>query len=78
MAQNVTLQHLERSKSQIKANSTIGFLDLKNIELDTKIIILSALSSKVKVKDFFLHNGNQCNAFMYTTRSNCSRYFLIY
>ena len=33
------------------------------------------LSSKVKVKDVFLHNGGQRNAFAYVSRSNCSRCF---
>ena len=35
-------------------------------------------SSKVIVKDIFLHNGGQRNAFAYVTRSNRPRYFLIY
>ena len=38
MAQNVILQSydLERSRSQVKMNGTIGFLDLNNMDLDTK------------------------------------------
>ena len=43
MAQNVILQKgraLERSRSQVKINGIIIILDLKNIDLDTKIIIL--------------------------------------
>ena len=32
-------------------------------------------SSKVIVKDIFLHNGGQRNAFVYVTRSNRPRYF---
>ena len=35
-------------------------------------------SSKVIVKDIFLHNGGQRNAFGYVTRSNCPRYFFVY
>ena len=38
---------LERSRSKIKLNGTIGFLDLKTILLDTKIVILSALVQKL-------------------------------
>ena len=55
MAQNVILQSrdLERSRSQVKTNGTIGFLDLKNIDLDTKIIILSALVQKLWSKKSF-------------------------
>ena len=62
---------------QIK-NGTIGFLDLKNIDLDTKIVILSALVQKFMVKDISLHNGGQRNMFVYITRSNRPRYFFIY
>ena len=43
MAENVILQKgraLERSRSQVKINGIIIILDLKNIDLDTKIIIL--------------------------------------
>ena len=43
MAQNVILQKghaLERSRSQVKINGIIIILELKNIDLDTKIIIL--------------------------------------
>ena len=43
MAQNVILQKgraLERSRSQVKINGIMIILDLKNIDLDTKIIIL--------------------------------------
>ena len=37
-----------------------------------------SFSSKVMVKDIFLHNGGQYNAFAYITRSNHPRYFFIY
>ena len=49
MAQNVICKDHdhERSRSYIKKNGTIGFLDLKNIDLDTKIVILSALVQKL-------------------------------
>ena len=49
MAQNVILHScdLDRSRSQVKINGTIDFLDLKNIDLDTKIFILSALVQKL-------------------------------
>ena len=33
------------------------------------------LSSKVTIKDVFLHNGGQCNAFAYVSHSNLSRCF---
>ena len=48
MAQSVICKDhdLQRSRSQIK-NGTIGFLDLKNIDLDNKIVILSALVQKL-------------------------------
>ena len=36
------------------------------------------LTSKVMVKDVFLYNGGQRNAFAYVSRSNSSRCFLIY
>ena len=39
--------NLERSRSLVKTNATIGFLDLNNMDLDTKIIILSALVEKL-------------------------------
>ena len=44
---------LEKSRSQVKTNGTIRFLDLKNIDLDTKIIILSALVQKLWSKTSF-------------------------
>ena len=43
MAHNVILQKgrdIERSRSQVKINGIITILDLKNIDLDTKVIIL--------------------------------------
>ena len=43
MAHNVILQKgcdFERSRSQVKINGIITILDLKNIDLDIKIIIL--------------------------------------
>ena len=39
-------------------NSIIRLLDLQNIDLDTKIVILSALVH-VMVKYVFLHNGQK-------------------
>ena len=45
------------------------------MDLDTKIVILSALVQKVMVKDIVFHNGGQRNAFEYITRLNPSRYF---
>ena len=38
---------------RVKTNGTIGFLNLKNIDLDTKIIILSALVQKLWSKTSF-------------------------
>ena len=54
MAQNVICKDhdLERSRSQIK-NSTIGFLDLQNINLDAKIIVISAFVQKLWSKTSF-------------------------
>ena len=81
MAQNVILQRvydLERSRSQVKTDGTIVVLGLKNIDLDIKIVILSALSSKVMVKDIFLQNGGQHNAFAYVSHSNCSKCFRLF
>ena len=36
---------LERSRSEVKTNGTIGFVDRKNIDLDIKIVILECFSS---------------------------------
>ena len=52
-------------------NDTIGFLDLNNMDIDTKIVILSGLvRSKVMV-----NNGRQCKAFAYISFPNRSRLF---
>ena len=50
MAQDVILQ---RSRSQVKTSGTIGFRDLKNLELDAKIIMLCALVQKLRSKTSF-------------------------
>ena len=50
MAQNVILQ-----RSYVKMNSTIGLLDLTNIDLD--IVILRALVKKFMVIDVILQNN---------------------
>ena len=39
--------------SKVKTNGTIGFLDLKNIDLDVKIIVISALVQKLWSKIIF-------------------------
>ena len=44
---------LERSRSYVQTNSTIRFLDLKNIDLDTKIAILSDLVQTLRSMTFF-------------------------
>ena len=44
---------LERSRSYVKTNGTIRFLDLKNIYLGVKIIILSAFVRKLRSKKSF-------------------------
>ena len=44
---------LERSRSQVKRIGTIIFLDLKIIDLDTEIVILSALVQKLGSKTIF-------------------------
>ena len=66
---------LERSRSQAKINGTIRFSDLKNIDLDTKIVILSALVQMLWLKVVFLQNGCERNAFAYILYSNQSKYF---
>ena len=38
---------------RLKQNDTIGFLELRNIDLDTKIIILSVLVQKLRSKAYF-------------------------
>ena len=53
-------------KGQGKKNGTIGFLDLKNIDLDTKIVILSALVQKLWSKTSF------CIMVVNVTRSRTS------
>ena len=50
MVQNINLQRL---RSYVKINGTIRFLDLKNIDLDTKITTLSNLVQKLLVKPDF-------------------------
>ena len=44
---------LKRLRSQGKINGTIGFLDFKIIDLDTKIVILKCFNSKVMVMKSF-------------------------
>ena len=69
----------ERSRSYVKLNPTIRFLDLKNIDLVIKIIILSALVSKVMVKeDFCKMVGNEMHSIRYVSRPNCIKHFLIH
>ena len=55
MAQNVICEghDLERSMSQVKTNGTVGFLDLKNIALEVKIILISASVQKLWSKTAF-------------------------
>ena len=53
MTQNVISQgdhDVGRSRSQFKTNGTTGFLDFKNIQVDTEIVILSALVQKLRSK----------------------------
>ena len=45
---------LEKSRLQGKISGTIGFLDLKNIDLETKTVKLSVLVKQVMVKDILL------------------------
>ena len=47
----------EQGKIYNMLNITYNIIDLKNIDLDARIII-SCLSSKVMVRDIFLHNGD--------------------
>ena len=42
-------------------------LTLKKLDLDTKIVILSALMQKFMVKEVFAQNGGKCNAFGYVS-----------
>ena len=51
-------------------------LDLENIYLDAKIIILSTLLWKLGQR--FLYNGGQRNAFAYVSPSNRSRCFFFF
>ena len=44
---------LERSRSWVKITGTIRFLDVKNMDLDTKIIFQSALVEKLWPKTYF-------------------------
>ena len=55
ISRNVILQRSWPWKVKVigKINSTIGFLDLKNIDLDTKIVILSVLVQKLWSKTSF-------------------------
>ena len=58
MAQNVICKghDLERSRSLVKTNGTIGFLDFKktnNLDLDAKNIVTSALVQKLWSKMAF-------------------------
>ena len=55
MVQNVILQghDLERSRSYFKTNGTIRLFDLKNIDLEAKLIVLSALVQKLWSKTSF-------------------------
>ena len=55
IARNVILQRSWPWKVKVigKINGTIGFLDLKNIDLDTKIVILSVLVQKLWSKTSF-------------------------
>ena len=46
-------------------NSTIGFLDHKNIDLDTKIIILGGLVHKL-LSHTRTHELNKVNAFLWS------------
>ena len=64
--------------SEVKLNGTIGFLDLKNIDLDANIVSLSALVEKVwSNTSFFLQNGSQHNEFEYISHSSCSKCVLV-
>ena len=58
-----------------KINDTFRFLDFKNIDLDIKIVILSALVQKLQY--IFLQNDGQCKVLGYVSRANQSRIFLI-
>ena len=69
---------LERSRSQVKTNGTIGFLDLKNIDLDTKIIILSALVQKLWSTTSFCIMVDNATRSHTSHVSNHSKYFFIY
>ena len=64
--------NLKRSRSQVKINGTIIFLDFKNIDLDTETVSLSAKVQKVWSKSFCIMVANE----MYSLGSepNCLLY----
>ena len=77
MAQNVICKDhdLERS-GHSKQNGTIGFLYLKNIDLDAKIIVISALVQKLWSKTSFCimvaNVTHSCMSHIQTTQDNLS------
>ena len=78
VAQSVILHRVMTLKDQghrSKTNSTIRFLDLKNIDLDTKIVMLHALVPKLWSKTSFCIMVANVTCFAYVTHSNRSRYF---
>ena len=74
VAQSVILQRSWPWKVKVigQKNSTIRFLDRKNRSRHQNCNP-KCFSSKVMVKDIFLHNGGQRNVFAYVTRSNRPR-----
>ena len=73
----------------VKMNCTTGFLDHKNISLDSKIIILNGLVQKlwshanklttekfVIDKSVFLQNGCQCNVLVHVSHWKHLNYIL--
>ena len=72
MAKKVILQRSWPWKVKVigKINGTIVFRDLKYINLNNKIVILSALVKKIMIKYFFLRNGGQRNTYMHACPKN--------
>ena len=68
----------ERSRSYVKINGIIRFLDLTNVNLDTKIVILSVLVQTLLSKTDVYKMVDQRKIIPHISRPNCSRYFSSY
>ena len=66
---------LLETKKRIFIGLSGNFPDLKNIDLDTAIVILNSLDQKLWSKTKIVQNGGQHNTFKYISCQNCQRYF---